>query len=132
MVRRGWVKSRRMISRPTEFRASFIVAHSAERVEGIMGTLSTFNQTKYLVFLKQLLMKLENSRLQSMDKIVIVADNCRFHRTVAVKQFFMKKEVPWNFIPPYSPEINPWEKLINFIQMYIKEQIHKQKYISLK
>ena len=132
MVGRGWVKSGRMISRPTEFKASFIVAHSAEGVEGIMGTLSTFNQTKYLVFLKHLLMKLENSGVQSLEKIVIVADNCRFYRTVAVKEFFMKKEVPWIFIPPYSPEINPWEKLINFIKMYIKEQIHKQKYLSLK
>ena len=53
-------KPGRMFSKPTEFRMSFIVAHSSIKVEEIVGTKTTFNQKKYFIFLKSLIHKLKS------------------------------------------------------------------------
>ena len=126
----GWTQRGapgRLIKRPTDFRMSFVVAHSQERVEGLMGTKSTFNQIKYVDFIKKLVMKSRNLQNTNHRRIAIVADNCRFHRTKMIKEFFTKENIIWIFIPPYSPEINPCEKLINMIKTHIKTQIDMQK-----
>ena len=126
----GWAKRGmpgRLMKRPTSFNMSFVVAHSQERVEGLMGTVSTFNQSKYAYFLKKLVMKLKYSHDVDYKKIAIVADNCRFHRTNIIKEFLKKWDILWIFIPLYSPEINPCEKLINMIKAHIKSQIGMQK-----
>ena len=48
----GWTKRGmpgRLLKKPTNFKMSF-VANSQNRVEGIMGTKTTFNQIKYTIF----------------------------------------------------------------------------------
>ena len=131
MVRPERSKPRRINSKSTEFKASFVIAHSQRRIEGVMGTNSSFNQVKFLIFLKDLLLKLENEKVEGLEKVILVADNWRFHKTEMIKQFLEKKKIVWIFIPPYSPELNPGEKLINFIKMFVKNQIRKQKHLNL-
>ena len=127
----GWTKqgmSGRLVIKPWDFRISFIVAHSAEGVEGIMGTKTTFNQEKYLKFIKQLVTRTKNKFEIDSDRIIIVADNCKFHRTQKVKNYFKDQKLMWLFIPAYSPEINPCEKLKNFIKSFVKNQVNTQRY----
>ena len=90
----------------------------------IMGTKTTFNQNKYIKFLKTLLLKIKQSRDNDQQKIVVIADNWRFHRTEHMRSLLLNERVVWLFIPPYWPEINPWEKLINFIKGYVKSQVN--------
>ena len=126
----GWTPTGmpgRLLKRPTNFRMSFVVAHSQEQIEGIMGTKTTFNQEKYLKFLKRLVLKTKNMQSINHSKIVIVADNCRFHRTTKVRKYFEREKLVSLFIPPYSPEINPCEKLINWVKMYVKDHVNSQK-----
>ena len=126
----GWTQRGmpgRLFRRPTGFKMSFVVAHSISRVEGIMGTKTTFNQDKYTKFLNRLTIKVKRSQDDNTNKIVVVADNWRFHKTEKVKKFFEKERMMWLFIPPYSPEINPCEKLINFVKNCIKGQVSLQK-----
>ena len=92
-----------------------------------MGTVSTFNKSKYAYFLKKLVVKLKYSHDVDYKKIAIVANNCRFHRANIIKEFLKKWDILWIFIPRYSPEINPCEKLINMIKAHIKSQIDMQK-----
>ena len=40
----------RLLKKPTNFKMSVVVANSLNRVEGIMGTKTTFNQIKYTIF----------------------------------------------------------------------------------
>ena len=108
---------------PQDFKMSFVVAHGTSRVEGIMGTKTTFNQNKYIKFLKTLLLKIKQSWDYDQQQIVVIADNWRFHRTEHVRSLFLNERVTWLFIPPYWPEINPRIKLINFIKGYVKSQI---------
>ena len=130
----GWAqkgKPDRLYQKPPDFKMSFVVAHSQERVEGIMGTSSTFNQSKYIKFLKKLVVEIRQRPSVDQRKIVIVADNCRFHRTKRAQSFFKRERIMWLFIPPYSPEINPCEKMINMIKGYVKSQVSQQRYLKL-
>ena len=96
---------------------SFVITHSQTRIEGIMGTKTTFNQHKYNFFLKEVINRLKREvQYQSLERVVIVADNWVFHRTKLIKSYITKEKLRWFFTPPYSPEINAWEKLINLIK----------------
>ena len=129
----GWTQKGRpgrLLVKPSNFRMSFVVAHSQLGVEGIMGTKSTFNQMKYVRFLKNLFDKLKRDANYHPSKVAIIWDNCRFHRTAKVKNFINKNKLKWIFIPPYSPEINSWEKLINMIKRFVKSEVQQQRYLS--
>ena len=126
----GWTqkgKPGRMLVRAPGFKMSFIVAHSQARVEGIMGMKSTFDQTKYKTFLRELVPKLRSGKGIDWSKVVIVADNSIIHRTSMIRSLFAKEKLLWLFIPPYSPEINAWEKLINFIKSKVKKMVIEQR-----
>ena len=81
----------RLYKRSTDFRMSFIVAHSRFRVEGLMGTPTTFNQDKYAYFLKFLVYKLKRDSEIDNKRLVLVSDNCRFHRTKKIQKILIKK-----------------------------------------
>ena len=56
----GWARKGmpgRLLKKPTDFKMSFVVGHSEMGVEGIIGTKTTFNQAKYMKFLKELALK---------------------------------------------------------------------------
>ena len=127
----GWAlkgQPGRMLSKPTEFRMSFIVAHSSIRVEGIVGTKTTFNQEKYFIFLKSLIHKLKSDPEVRNKKIIVIADNCIFHRTKIIERIFKQEQIICLFIPPYWPEANACEKLINYVKVHIKGHIRLQRY----
>ena len=126
----GWTqkgKPGRMLIRAIDFKMSFIIAHSQVKVEGIIGTKSTFNQAKYKHFLSELVLNLKLNERLDWSKVFIVADNWVFHRTDLIRQFFTQAKLRWLFIPPYSPELNAWEKLINFIKSKVKMMVGEQR-----
>ena len=102
----GWWqrgKPGRLFRRTTDFKMSFVVAHSIRRVDGIMGTKTTFDQTKYARFLSYLLRKVRQNQGVESSKVAVVVGNCRFHKTDYVKRFVTKEKVMCIFIPPYCP-----------------------------
>lgn len=42
---------------------------------------------------------------------VVVLDNATFHKSVYLKEIALKHGITLLFLPPYSPELNPIEKL---------------------
>ncbi|KAF1740780.1 hypothetical protein MXB_4951, partial [Myxobolus squamalis] len=42
---------------------------------------------------------------------IVLMENVRFHQTAIVSQFFSKYSFIFDFLPPYSPELNPIEEL---------------------
>jgi len=68
-----------------------------------------FNAVTFLTFLKQLRQNSSRSR----RRVVVIADNARYHhaklhadwRSQQVPQFVL------DFLPPYSPDLNPIERL---------------------
>ena len=44
------------------------------------------------------------------EKAVVVMDNASFHKRTDIRQFIEKEGKSLEFLPPYSPELNPIEK----------------------
>lgn len=127
----GWTQKGqpgRIIQKPLDYRMSFVIAHSNQQIEGWMGTVSNMNRMKYLKFIRNLIRRLKAQGRVNEDRIIIYADNCRIHRAKIVEKEFMRQRTTWLFIPAYHPEINPWEKLINFIKSQGKREVSEGRY----
>ncbi len=55
---------------------------------------------------------LENVLLPTLDEhAVIIMDNMRSHHAKVVKALLDERKVAYLYLPPYSPDLNPIEKL---------------------
>jgi len=52
---------------------------------------------------------------------VLIMDNHPVHCAKAVKRFLEEHKVPYVFLPPYSPELNPIEEAFSKIKHYIRK-----------
>jgi len=68
-----------------------------------------FNGESFFSFLKRLF----HSSCRSGRKVVVVADNARYHHAVLHKKWRMQKKRRFEleFLPPYSPELNSIERV---------------------
>lgn len=66
-----------------------------------------------VTYFKQLLPRFKN-------KSVIVMDNASFHKGEVLKQLFKKHNHKLVFLPPYSPEVNPIEKMWGTIKQKLR------------
>ena len=102
----GWARKGmpgRRLKKSTDLKMSFVVGHSEMGVEGIIGTKTTFNQAKYMKFLKELVLKAKEGQGVDQRKIVIVADNCMFHRMKQIQKFFKEKRISCAYSFPVQP-----------------------------
>ena len=67
-------------------------------------------------YLKQLSEKFKK------DKIVLIMDNASFHKS---KQLKIPKNIKIEYLPPYSPELNPQERRFEDIKKFLKNKIFK-------
>ena len=65
-------------------------------------------------YLKQLSEKFKK------DKIVLIMDNASFHKS---KQLKIPKNIKIEYIPPYSPELNPQERRFEDIKKFLKNRV---------
>ena len=65
-------------------------------------------------YLKQLSEKFKK------DKIVLIMDNASFHKS---KQLKVPKNITIEYLPPYSPELNPQERRFEDIKKFLKNII---------
>lgn len=68
-----------------------------------------FNGESFFSFLKQL----RNVSIRSGRKVLIIADNARYHHAVLHKKWRIKhrKQFMIEYLPPYSPDLNPIERV---------------------
>jgi len=65
---------------------------------------------------------LENKLLPTLDKnSVIVMDNMRSHHAKTVTEFLNRSGVKYLYLPPYSPDFNPIEKLWSKIKAHLRK-----------
>jgi len=67
-----------------------------------------FNAMTFLSFLKKLL-----KRSARNCRVVVILDNAKYHHANLLKPFLQKnrKRIKLEFLPPYSPELNPIERV---------------------
>ena len=56
------------------------------------------------------------------EHIVLIMDNASFHKS---KQLNIPKNIKIEYIPPYSPELNPQERRFEDIKKFLKNKIFK-------
>ena len=76
-----------------------------------MSHLDTVSLNEYL---KQL------SKRFKKEKIVLIMDNASFHKS---KKLNIPKNIKIEYIPPYSPELNPQERRFEDIKKFLKNKI---------
>lgn len=52
---------------------------------------------------------------------IIVMDNMRFHHAKAVKKILDESGIQYLYLPPYSPDLNPIEKMWSKIKAYLRK-----------
>ena len=53
---------------------------------------------------------------------VIVMDNMRSHHAKIVKQVLDESEIKYVYLPPYSPDLNPIEKMWSTLKAYLRKE----------
>lgn len=53
---------------------------------------------------------------------VIVMDNMRSHHAKIVKQVLDESEIKYLYLPPYSPDLNPIEKMWSKLKAYLRKE----------
>lgn len=75
---------------------------------------------------------LENLK-SSYNKFVIIMDNAGWHRSKAIKAYLeMNKEIIVEYLPPYSPELNPTETCWKLIRTNVLDSNLFDDLIELK
>jgi DDE superfamily endonuclease len=79
----------------------------------------TINALTTLVWLKMI-----EKRFPQMKIIYLYVDNARYYRSKLVQEYLENSRIKMIFLPPYSPNLNPIERLWKFL----KKQVIKSDY----
>jgi len=82
---------------------------------GIMHTKlcdGACNSNFLVVFLQECL----NNRLVNFKNKILIMDNVRFHKTEHVTEFLTVNNISYDFMPPYSPALNPIEEFFSALK----------------
>lgn len=96
---------------------------SALAVISIMGSFfyeikdSAYNTTDFCAFLLRLFDKFDQ---KGISNAVIIMDNVPFHKSDAVKSLFETKGHTIQYLPPYSPFLNPIENVFSVWKSYVR------------
>ena len=115
---------------PDPFVMSFEITFSASGVKGIMASSKSINTTSFIWFLEDMLNHITEKGV-SRDKICIIFDNSSVHTNGDSAEFMMTKKIKWVTIAPYSPQLNPAEKLIALVKNRLKQWWLNEKSLSL-
>ena len=115
-------RGKQAYSRPCsqDFTMSFIIAFSRIRFYGIMGTMNTGNSKMFLRFIKNLTKYQSCWTNDDKDRWCIVLDNSTIHTCNEIQEELCELQVRLITIWPYSPFLNPAEKLI----CWVKEKVN--------
>ena len=78
------------------------------------ASYKTINSESTIDFLEQL------RRAYPKKKLHLVLDQAGYHRSQAVKDFAQKNNIVLHFLPPYSPNLNPIERLWKLMNEYVR------------
>jgi transposase len=73
--------------------------------------VGSYNSTLLMEFLEECFER----RIISSSKIILM-DNVKFHKTLEVKNFLLSKSIIFDYLPPYSPSLNPIEEVFSCLK----------------
>jgi transposase len=91
----------------------------ANPTEMVTHDCETINAITTLVWLKMI-----EKRFPQMKTIYLYVDNARYYRSKMVREYLENSRIKMIFLPPYSPNLNPIERLWKFL----KKEVIKSDY----
>lgn len=128
----GWfLKGSRPIQQFNYLRAQFHCFGAQGHHKNHYMFSEQINAKQFTKFLK----RLKNQH----KKLFIILDNAKWHKTKNIQNFCKENKIQTEFLPPYSPNLNPieqwWKKIKNTTTnqlFYNKQQIKKHVNSQLK
>jgi transposase len=87
----------------------------------------TLNAMSTIAFLKEL-----EAFYPEMSKIHLFCDNARYYRNKEVTAYLVNSKVQMHFLPPYSPNLNPIERLWKFTNERLLYNKYYEKFTDFK
>jgi transposase len=111
---------------PTKKNISFFGSVNVSSGKLINLMTPVFNADTFKQFLKMLVKKVNKNK-----KIIVTLDNARYHHALLLKPWLQRnrKRISFLFLPPYSPELNPIDRIWEMIR---KNCTHNQYFPSLE
>ncbi|KAI7937497.1 hypothetical protein MJO29_014812 [Puccinia striiformis f. sp. tritici] len=97
---------------------SLLPGVSTEGVVGVMVQQGSILRPDFEFFLKNLLLPFMNPF--PGPRSVLVMDNCCIHHRGRIEELCEAHNVVYMYLPPYSPDFNPIEKLFLVIKNHLK------------
>jgi transposase len=110
---------------PTKKNVSLFGAVNLSSGKLLHSISPVFNAVTFLEFLRML-----SKRGGKKKKIFVVLDNARYHHAILLQSWLNKKSnrISLFFLPPYSPELNPIERVWKLTR---RNRTHNQYFPSL-
>ena len=116
---------------PSSWSMNFIIALSKSKIEGIIASTVSINKTIFMWFLRDVWKNIQKDET-SNGKEYFIFDNSKVHCNEPSQNFMKKYGIRWISIPPYSPQLNPAEKIIGVIKKKKKESWIDSKPLNLQ
>lgn len=105
----GWIRKGERKSLPTtarQYRLNFIGAISLEKHKIVHHQVDKVNTESIQIFLSKL-----RDNHPDGERIHLFLDNAGYHRSKEVRRYAKKLKIKFHYLPPYSPNLNPIERL---------------------
>jgi transposase len=87
----------------------------------------TINQETTIEFLEQI-----QEKYQTKNNVFLFTDNARYYRAKKVQTYLERTNITMIFLPPYSPNLNPIERLWKFMKQNIIGGNYFEKFADFK
>lgn len=87
----------------------------------------TLNARSTIAFLK----KIEEAYPQA-NRVYVFCDNARYYRNKEVEEYLKTSKIQMRFLPPYSPNLNPIERLWKFVYENVLYNQYYEKFREFK
>jgi transposase len=113
----GWIRKNQDKTLPTFSgwkRKHMIGAINLENLQLVSTENPKIDGDQIINFLQKL--EQENN---DKDKIYLICDNASYHKSKKVKEYVAHTKIELVFLPPYSPNLNPIERLWKFMHQIV-------------
>lgn len=110
---RGWIKTSEVKTLPSFGgwkRKSILGAINLDTLDVIYQDNKTINEDVIIEFLNKIM-----SANEHKSKIYVILDNAGYNKSLKVQNFVKDSKIELFFLPPYSPNLNPIERLWKFM-----------------
>lgn len=115
----GWIKKgkdKQIETTASRTRLNITGAINIKNREIIIEKYDTINSINLIDFLKKILKNYPNRK-----KLNIIADGAGYHKSKEIQKFIKNKKIKIHILPPYSPNLNPIERLWKIMNEYVRD-----------